>query len=464
MVGLSLRQVELVLQVFGRLMGFEAPDHSTVRLWALRVGLYLWSRASQMASDWIWIVDHVAQPGGGKCLVIVGVRRSELLGRGFVLRHTDVTLLYAEVMQTCNGEDMLRIFIALAARVGVPVQIVSDHGSDVLKGERLFQARNDQVVLTWDITHRMARLLLAAVQNDDTWTAFKSACQRTRSRVARTPWAALSPPSTTDSSRCEHIDTLVLWAEKAKARLAAGASGVIDTEHAWDLTASRSLSKTVSTADRRKLRPLLKQSFADKATFTQAVQQTLGESEHLEAIVKASDQGQRRCEEQFAWLESFHEELTKTYLPMVRMTYSVEKQVKHAGLHSDSARQWLASQAVLSREQKRARDFRAAILRYLRTEGAGHRGNAPVLGTSDVLESLFGKYKRYTDRSPESTLNSSILMLPIAMETLTPELITKAIESTPMKSLTAWCTNIFGRTTLGLHRLLSSLTSSTEPA
>jgi len=149
---------------------------------------------------------------------------------------------------------------------------------------------------------------------------------------------------------------------------------------------------------------------------------------------------------------------------MIHMTYSIEKQVKHAGLHSNSARQWLASQGTLGREQNRARDFRAAILRYLRTEGAGHGVNDAVLGTSDVLESLFGKYKRYTDRSPETTLNSSILMVPIAMETLTQSLITQAIESTPIKALTSWCNDIFGRTKLGVHRQLSSLISGTEPA
>ena len=79
-----------------------------MRLWVQRVGLSLWQRRLPHADDWIWLLDHVAEAGGGKCLVIVGVRRSWLCGRDFVLRHTDVTLLYAEVMDRSTGNDSNR--------------------------------------------------------------------------------------------------------------------------------------------------------------------------------------------------------------------------------------------------------------------------------------------------------------------------------------------------------------------
>lgn len=104
------------------------------------------------------------------------------------------------------------------------------------------------------------------------------------------------------------------------------------------------------------------------------------------------------------------------------------------------------------------------VLRYLRHEGGDHARNMAVLGTSDVLESLFGKYKRYTDRGPEATLSSSILVLPVAMETLSTELITEAMERTSNKSLKGWCAETFGRTKLSLQRLLGFAKLATEPA
>ena len=75
--GLSLRQAAATTARFGAWLGFDAPSFSAVRLWALRLGLHLWGRAAPAAADWIWIADHVAEAGGGKCLTIVGVRRSQ---------------------------------------------------------------------------------------------------------------------------------------------------------------------------------------------------------------------------------------------------------------------------------------------------------------------------------------------------------------------------------------------------
>ena len=462
--GLSLRQVEKVLTRLGEWLGFDAPDHSTVRLWGLRVGLHLWQRDPPVADDWIWILDHVAESGGGKCLKIVGVRQSTLRGRDFVLRHTDVTVLYLEVMKTSTGDDLFRILVALAARCGVPMQIVSDHGSDVLKGERLFLAEHPELLVTWDCTHHDARLILAAMKGDAVWVAFKAACQRTRGAVERTPWNALSPPSTAGSSRCEHFDTLVLWAEKALAKLDAGAAGLIDNEHRWDRTATQALRPELSPADDERLQPLLDRSFADAATFTAAVTAALGPHEQTATIVGASHQGHRRCCERFGWLETYRVAIAQDYAPLVHMTYTMERQIKHAGLHGGSAADWLATQPALPREWIRARRFRADLLRYLRLEGRGRPRAQALLATSDVLESLFGKYKRYTERSPQTELNSAILTLPLATEELTSELIERAIESTPLKHLHRWCRKTFDRTKLAVQHLLNGLLTGTEPA
>ena len=464
MDGLSLRQVEKVLARLGSWLGFDGPDFTTVRLWVQRVGLYLWQRTPPRADDWIWILDHIAESGGGKCLVIVGVRRVELRGRDFVLRHTDVMLLYAETMRTCTGDDMYRILVALAAVCGVPVQIVSDHGSDVLKGERLFQAEHASVVLTWDITHRSARLLLAAVKGDETWVAFKAACQRTRTAVERTPWSALAPPSTAGASRCEHFDTLVLWGAAALAKLDAGASGVIDREHAWDDAAAYALRAALSAAEQERLKPLLGRSFADAEAFGLAVTNTLGPSEHTAAIVRESDQGRRRGLAQFGWLEAYRERLRAEYVPLVQMTYSAEEQVKHEGLHGRSAAEWRTTQPPLPRGATRSATTgrnscvtsapRAAAARAVRRWLPPRTCSNRCSANTNVTQSVARKH----------ALNSAILTLPVATEELTPDLIERAIVTTPLKSLQRWCRETFGRTKLAVQRLLNDLAPDTESA
>lgn len=77
---------------------------------------------------------------------------------------------------------------------------------------------------------------------------------------------------------------------------------------------------------------------------------------------------------------------------------------------------------------------------------------------------LFGQYKRYTERSPQNSLSSAILTLPVATVELTPELIERAIITTPLKSLQRWCRETFGRTTMALQRVLNDLVLGTESA
>jgi hypothetical protein len=112
----------------------------------------------------------------------------------------------------------------------------------------------------------------------------------------------------------------------------------------------------------------------------------------------------------------------------------------------------------------RARHHRAELLRYLRSEGRCRPRGEALLATSVMLASLFGKYKRDTERSPQTSLNSAILTLPVATEELTADLIERANVTAPLKSLQRWCRETFGRTTLAVQHLLNDLVPGTESA
>src|SRR5262249_19215637 len=61
---------------------FPVPHYTTVRYWLLRVGLHKLHRPKERASDWVWIIDHSNQIGKEKCLLILGVRVSQLPAPG----------------------------------------------------------------------------------------------------------------------------------------------------------------------------------------------------------------------------------------------------------------------------------------------------------------------------------------------------------------------------------------------
>jgi hypothetical protein len=76
----SLRGASRVIDTMLSFLELRQPVPSwySGRLWLLRLGYYKLYREKEHADDWIWIVDHIVQLGSEKCLVILGIRQSNL--------------------------------------------------------------------------------------------------------------------------------------------------------------------------------------------------------------------------------------------------------------------------------------------------------------------------------------------------------------------------------------------------
>lgn len=108
-------------------------------------------------------VDLTLELGTQKALVVLGVSQQHLLEQVFPsrrgLEHQDVEILTLEIMHSTKGELVEQKLCEVSERVGRPVQIVADHGSDLKKGIKLYQQNHPEVIYTYDVTHGMALLL-----------------------------------------------------------------------------------------------------------------------------------------------------------------------------------------------------------------------------------------------------------------------------------------------------------------
>src|SRR5207248_1730042 len=165
----SYRGIALIFASLQGVVAAVGPCAETIRLWLLRVGLFLLRRPLPRWSDWVFLVDLTIQLGTHKCLVILGVPLSQLRCKGYSPDQHDVRVLAVQVLTRCNGKTVARHLSTVSKRVGVPVQIVSDHGSDVLAGIRLFRQKNRRhrlIVETYDLTHGLALLLKNQLEPD----------------------------------------------------------------------------------------------------------------------------------------------------------------------------------------------------------------------------------------------------------------------------------------------------------
>jgi hypothetical protein len=97
----------------------------------------------------------------------------------------------------------------------------------------------------------------------------------------------------------------------------------------------------------------------------------------------------------------------------------------------------------------------------LREEGGKIPSGESWLGTSDVIESLFGKYKWLGEKAPYAEVGASVLALPLLTTPLTGELVHQALASVSMDEVRAWVAEHVGRSTLSKVRAVAE--AATEP-
>jgi hypothetical protein len=386
-----LRGGRLLLGILREYVAVGMPCHETLRRWLLRIGVFELSRPIAPATDWIWIVDHNAPVGPEKVLLVIGVRRSLLLQKKGVLTHQDVQVLHLDVMASSTGDRMEQQLRRLILRAGVPLQIVSDHGSDLAKGIRQLRQDYPKIIDTYDISHKLACLLKGELANDERWQAFLAGCAKARPRLQQTQGSFLMPPEVRVKARYMNLDRQVDWALKRLAYL--------------DAVEDPKLAKKL------------------QLTATQA---------------------RAWVEERIGWLRDFRADV-QLYGAMMQIVRVAQTLVKKEGIRRDSATRLAQSLPLDLPDHPRLKRLIAAVKEHLVEEGAKLADDGRYLGSSDLIESLFGKHKLFTENGTHKGIGPNLLLLPLLTVTWTAEGIRAALESTSCQAATDWCKTMLGK-------------------
>ncbi|MBV8399839.1 MAG: hypothetical protein JOZ17_14030 [Acetobacteraceae bacterium] len=384
----SYRGVALIFSSLQGVVVAVGPCAETIRLWLLRVGLFLLQRPLPRCSDWVFLVDLTIQLGEHQCRVILGVRLPVLRSKGYSPDPHDVEVLSVAVLTRCNGETVAAHLGPLSNRPGVPVQVVSDHGSDVRAGIRWFPRKqgdhHQRVVATYDITHGLALLLKNQLEPDAHWASFVQACQSTRQQLQRTAGSFLKPPAWRSKARFLNLESHSKWADEMLVLLEG----------------------------------------AEVATLAEHLGQGVAEA-------------RKWLEEELGWLRAYAREV-RAWSYFQRVVQVAEQEIKEAGLSRTS---WRRVKDRLDGESPPAgveKAFRGRVLAFVREEGAQVPARQKYLGSSDVLESLFGKYKDLAAPAPCREITAKVLMIPLLVTSLTADLLRQALETVRAQDVEEW--------------------------
>jgi len=382
----SQRSAAGVLRLLGEVLpGMpRTPCPNTGRLWMLRVGLYALQVPKEKADDWVWIMDHTMQLGQYKCLAIVGVRLSDWKAQRGPLKHEDLELLNLTPMEQSTGERVHEQLIATSRQTGMPRAIVSDGGSDLKRGMEMLHETHPQVAHLYDVKHKTALLLKKQLEGDERWKQFVTSANKTKLGITQSSLAFLNPPALKTKARYMNLDTLVDWAHKALRYL----------EDPRDVT------------------------------------------EEKVDVEKLNDK--------LGWLCDYRESLAE-WSRLLELAATTEHYVREEGYHQ-GAEVCLRLRLERSAGCLASRQMMNRLLEFVAEQSMLARVDERLIGSSEVLESLIGKYKLLQRTHSKGGMTATLLSFGAIVLDKTSATIRNALETVKTQDVYDWCTEKLGIT------------------
>lgn len=202
---------------------FATISASTIRNWCIRLGTASLESQITLHDDWILLIDHTVQSGQEKCLMVIGIRASDLppIGQALCAEDFHPIGVYLDTKSNTQTVDsQLRI---ACKRIGcLPVAILSDQAQELSSGIRSVVGEGN-TIHALDISHKVANLLESHVTGQangkdegllNRWTAYNKTVQTIGSRLRMTAASHLFPPKQRKKARFMNLSAQFEWARK----------------------------------------------------------------------------------------------------------------------------------------------------------------------------------------------------------------------------------------------------------
>jgi hypothetical protein len=434
----------------------HAPALSTVRSWLFRMGLSLLRQPLERREDWILILDLTVEMGTDKVCVILAISQERLqaLSRrrdSCCLSHQDVVVVALEVLEHSSGEVIAQQLEKQEARLGRICQIVADGGSDVSCGIERFRRDRPWLHRTYDVTHQVALWFKHALENDALYQDFRRRCGDSTRALRQTPLHFLTPPVPRSKARWQQMGELVIWAGKVIAYADRGQFQGLTPGYRLDSRVQQCLRGVLSDTERRRLDHRVWRDFAQEGEYLEALRRYLGAQTvetHRRTLCEAGQLGRREFEAHLGWVLGFRE-VIDDYRRRLEAVEQFQEQLKHKGLRADTK---VAAAPLPNDASPALQTLHAQMRAYVERENTGLAEGEIRLSSSDVLESLFGKYKLLSGRSPLKEVSRWVLVLPLLTIRLTRAGIRRALETVSTQVLEQWVAEHFGPSAFARRR------------
>ena len=356
----------------------ETPSHVTIRNWTLKVGYYELMRPKEYAEDWVIILDHSISFGKDKIFVVLGIREEDLKKLNRPLQYSDLEILCEIPMSESNGILVSEILNNLQKEIGTILYAVGDYGSDLKKGLCL-----SGIPHIYDLSHLIARLT-EKIYDNSLYNEFKKQMSLMRTKFIQTNIACIVPPKGRKKSEYQSFDKTVKWAE-------------------YSLN-------------------LFDYKLKDKEKRAE-LEKELG----VDTIL--------RIEKELSWILDYRELITELTEITIAVK-AIEKDMKHNGLSEITLKN--AAVSVQKLESQNGIKLGKALLLKLKEQFNLLPNEDIILFSSDIIESIFGKFKNSVGENPMASVTVLILMIAAFTSDLTESKIKEVMENVKISDVKKW--------------------------
>jgi hypothetical protein len=285
-------------------------------------------------------------------------------------------------------------------RTGVPRAILSDCGSDLHGGVEIFRQSHPETIELQDIKHKAACLLKARLEGDERWKQYASQVGQTKFSLQQTELAFLVPPSQRSKARFMNLSELVEWGRKTLA--------LVD-----DPSGLAALGVTA-----------------------------------------------QRVREKLGWLKEFRDALQEwsSWHDLINRTLEF---VRSHGYYVGAG---LKLGALLPEALGTAGELREQLIAFVRAESAKAEAGERVPGSTEVLESCFGKLKSLEQDQSKSGFTGLVLCVGAMVSKRSVESIREGLEMCRVRDVWDWCKKKLGQSVQSKrNQAYSQLVGATKP-
>lgn len=130
--------------------------------------------------------------------------------RAKALTFEDMEMLVMELHDKSDAKFVFKALENAQKKVGKATMVCADDGTDLRGGIRLFCEKHG-AGRVFDVTHKIGTILKRILERDLEWQAFSSAAAAAKKKMQQTQAAHLVPPNQRTKSRFLNIEILVRW-------------------------------------------------------------------------------------------------------------------------------------------------------------------------------------------------------------------------------------------------------------